>query len=378
MLLDKQLLFLPFFYVLSFIYFSTVAFSPLISQISQVLVIAIAISIFFCYRKIEYSRLFAFFAIFFYSITNGVYFLQALSIVTAYYSAKNFNIYYQARLLYFFTSIAVFLSMLYFYSGSDWLFSAFHYPNYLIEGFDRLLGLDASPAMLGFLSGLSITFLLFDVNLSLKFRWSLCLLFLITLILTASRTGIIGLIISLIVAHFKRLNFSIIVMFLILFPLVATITYSNSENDLSIRMLLETLTSSRVIIWSNIYLNFQNFGLIHNLIGIGKPLDIGDIYFLMSHSTNFIYSPQASLESSWLKLLIYHGYSFYICFGMLVSFGAYKIINYRQRVIFGYLVFAAIFYDFLFSLQYYFLTLIFMTVLMRNYFVSKVVSRNNC
>ncbi len=302
--------------------------------------------------------------------------LQLFTIIAAYYYAKDLNLDLQVKFVYFFTTAASFLSAFYFFFVDSWSLETIKYPHYFLEGINRLLGLDKSPALLGFLTGLSIAFLLFDEKLPLKFRGGLSFLFAIVLFFTASRTAILGLAISLMFAVFKRANFTAIVMLSILSPLVLTICYIN-DPFLTIPIFLENITSNRVIIWSNIFLNFINSEIFSIFFGIGKPPENANSYYLSSYSGSFIYSNQSSVESSWLKLMIYHGVLLYIFFLFFTAFSAFRIVSYSQRVIFAYLVFGAIFYDFLFSVQYYFLGLIFMTILKKDNVLPMVIAKKN-
>lgn len=263
------------------------------------------------------------------------------------------------------------LSLIHFYLDLDILYQRLEFTHYFFPSIYRLVGLDGSPAYLSFLAGLSAIMCVFLV----RTRWiSVCstFFFLSVVSLTASRTALLGLGVSLVFGLARGLPFAAILGSLVLFPVAATLLYLMTPRlDISALMAIEQLTSNRVINWSNLLAYFAGTDPFSVFFGIGKPPVITDAQILESQNGFFRYSFVTYAESSILKILTYHGLVVFVVFFAFVVISSANLNSYFSRITVSYFIFSAIFYDAIFSMQYLYLSVLFFYAIARDFSLNR-------
>lgn len=134
-------------------------------------------------------------------------------------------------------------------------------------------------------------------------------------------------------------------------PLIFSWLYIFYHDDL-INMFIEAATSNRVVNWVNLVNFFFDKPVVYWLFGIGKPPIIDDPLVLKAVSDLYTYKFVTYAESSWLKILTYHGIFVFVISILYFVKKSYRLIDYRSKVIFFYIVFGGVFYDSVLSVQY--------------------------
>ncbi|MBD3841917.1 MAG: O-antigen ligase family protein [Campylobacterales bacterium] len=318
----------------------------MVSQIAQASIVVTIFTWFLVIknRVSDYLVLMAISCLFYF---QGEYFLNLAVVYIAYVLGRDVNkkTVYHLFLLFSFT-VAI-LSLINFY-----LFGvSVYYSHYFLPISYRLIGLDASPTLVAFSSGLAILLLLENNDLKRVLRLFLILFFLIVLLLTASRTAILGVLLGMGVAFFRQGLFSLYILLLMLSPLIFSWLYIFYHDDL-INMFIEAATSNRVVNWVNLVNFFFDKPVVYWLFGIGKPPIIDDPLVLKAVSDLYTYKFVTYAESSWLKILTYHGIFVFVISILYFVKKSYRLIDYRSKVIFFYIVFGGVFYDSVLSVQY--------------------------
>lgn len=350
-------LFLSILVIFSLVYFIFVDTFLFASQIAQVSIIFVMMAWFIVIknRVLDYYFIIVIsFLLFF----QGVYFLTVVIAYIAYVLGKRLSEKTVNNHFLFFSFIVAFLSLINFYAFTV----PVYYSHYFLPVSHRLIGLDASPTMVAFSSGLAVLLLFWKNDVKKLTKFFLILFFLIVLLLTASRTALLGIVLGLIVAFFKRGIFSIYILLLVISPLVLSFIYI-LHHDAFIRLIIESLTSNRIINWVNIVNFFFDKQVVFWFFGIGKPPIIDDPLMLNSVSDLYVYKFVTYAESSWLKVLTYHGVFVFALTLFYVVKKSYKLDSYRSRVILAYIVFGGIFYDSVLSVQYALILILLFTTL---------------
>lgn len=355
-------IYLFFMMLFSFIYSAALVRAVPISMVAQMGALVAILLLVFSYR-FSYVFFAGICLLFLCFPFNKLYFLSLLALVLSYFAASKIS----APALIKLTLISVVLictvSILHFYLFLQIFYTPRYFNHYFFSSVYRLLGLDGSPAYLSFIAGLGMFLSLYFI----RTRWVsifLGLFFLLVVLLTASRTATLGIGISLIFGLLRGWPFAAFLGALIMSPLVITFLYVMTPR-LSIDYLIaiELATSHRVINWANLLTYFSGLNPSSILFGIGKPTVISDAGFLKSETGAFQYRFVTYAESSVLKILIYHGlFAFIFFFGFMLYKGL-SLRHYHSRVLVGYFIFSAIFYDAIFSLQYIYLSVLFFHII---------------
>lgn len=355
-------LLLFFLAVSSFVYFAALVRFPPLSVVAQM---GSLVSIFFLAFSFRYKHTF-FLAIMFlvlYLPFQERYLLSLVALVLSYAAASKISGTVLLKMTLFVAVFICVICIFHFHLGLTIFYAPVYFKNYFFSFTYRLLGLDGSPAYLSFVAGIGVLLSLFFI----RTRWvmiCLGLLFLFVVLLTASRTAAIGLIFSLIFGHLRGTPFAIYLGALIMFPLVTTYLYMMTPRlSLEYLIAIELYSSHRVINWSNLLTFFSDGNLPSILFGIGKPTLIADAEFLKSETGLYQYRFVTYAESSVLKVLVYHGLITFIFSIGLVLYKGLSMRHYHSRVLVGYFIFSAIFYDAIFSLQYIYLSVLFFYII---------------
>jgi hypothetical protein len=345
----------------SFIYFSTLVRLVPISVVAQFGSLVALLFLTFTFR---YANMFflVVVALFLYLPFHERYILAFLALVFSYLVAMKIST-ALINLILISSAIISIACMVHFYLHLQIFYTPVYFSNYFFGFASRLLGLDSSPAYLSFIAGLGMFLSLFFI----RTRWisvSLGLFFLFVVLLTASRTATLGIVLSLVFGLLKGVPFSAFVGVLILFPPIITYFYTMLPRlSLDYLIMIELATSHRVVNWANLLTYFKDLDPTSILFGIGKPTVISDAQFLQSETGLYVYKFVTYAESSILKILVYHGILVYIfAFGFML-YKSFFMRNFHSRVLVIYFIFSAIFYDAIFSLQYIYLSIFFFYVI---------------
>jgi hypothetical protein len=269
----------------------------------------------------------------------------------AYVVSKDLNEIFISDVIIKSSLIICLLSVFVFYLFGSYVFDeAVLYPHYFVENLNRLIGLDASPAFVSFSAGFAFL-LIYLKNEERDLKVSLVsLFFLLIIFFAAGRTALLGVVISTIFALLNARRFSFVILFFLLFPIFSSLIYIFID-DYEVRTLMELMTSHRVVNWSNLLLFVYDNNLQGFFFGSGKIMAIDYPYFDASETGLMVFVPEVDSESSILKIIIYHGlYSLFFFF--LILNRLFVVKRYVTKVLISYLVFASIFYDAIFSIQY--------------------------
>lgn len=300
-------------------------------QIIQLLIISI-ISMFLCVFQGEQS---VFLAILFYSIIMS----SEMDGDTAAYITIFYCLAYSV------------MSVVYFYGKFNFLFEPTLYESYFLSG-SRLLGLDGSPAYLSVLAGMGAILSCFFIKRR-SLATALVMFFIGIVLLTASRTAALAIPLGAVAGLLRGGSFACASTTLVALPLSITIIYSLPQGlRTSDLILLELFTSHRVVNWSNLLIHFSSLDIQSIIFGIGKPESIIDPTTPQSRSSAFLYNYVTYTESSILKFLLYHGAVVYTAVLIFFIYRSYCMEKYYQRVLYIYVLFCAIYFDAIFSIQY--------------------------
>lgn len=337
---------------LSLTYFLFVDGLLIVSELSQVLIF-LALLFWLNHNKIKLKELVVIISSAPLFLAQGIYLINIWSVYFSYILSRRIDKSHLEKVILLNSLLVALISLAYFYA----VLGGGGYEHYFIPFVHRLVGVDRSPTMVSFTAGLAIVLLLSSSSLDKNYKIFGIIFFFTILILTASRTSIMGLLIGLLIAFARKTFFAVVILFAILSPLLFSILYANNENIL-IRLLLEAITSNRIINWVNLYDFFHNSNLISLLFGFGKPPIIDDPLILKSMNELYNYRFVTYAESSWLKILTYHGVIIFTVITAWIVKKSYLTDSYFVRLLIFYIVFSGIFYDSVISLQYIFFTII--------------------
>lgn len=355
---------LTLLFLWSTLYFISISNFTSVSIVSQV-GIFLTIVIWFFITGTTYGKYLIFIALAFFVLFNELYVLNLLSIYLAFVLSKKLEIDYLIKASVLFSFVIACISIIHFYSGATLLYTPIHYQHYYLPSIYRLIGLDASPTIVSFSAGLALLLLLFYrrfLSLGITF---LIIFFIVVIFLTASRVALLGLVVAFVVAFLKRSMFSTVGVLLFLFPVICSVIYMSVDDNRAIQILIESISSNRVVNWVNLLHYFLHLNISDFLLGIGKPPVINDPLILVSYSGAYQYQFITYAESSWLKIFVYHGLLVFISLLSILFIFLRHLTDYKSRVLMIYFIFSAIFYDSVISLQYLPFTILFFVILMR-------------
>lgn len=243
------------------------------------------------------------------------------------------------------------MSALNFYGNYTFLFEPTLYESYFFSG-SRLLGLDGSPAYLSVLAGMGAILSCFFIK-KRSLAIALVIFFIAIVLMTASRTAAVAITLGAVAGLVRGGTFACAATTIVAIPLIITIIYSAPQGLTTADLvLLELFTSHRVVNWSNLMIYFGSIDIQSILFGVGKPESITDPATLQSRSSAFLYSYVTYAESSILKILFYHGALVYTFALVFIIHRSYSLNEYSQRLFYIYMLFCAIYFDAIFSIQY--------------------------
>lgn len=361
-LLDR--LFFKILSFLSFIYFSTVYFFVDFSVISQILIVFLLLFWFFS-KKNSYFDFILLLIISFGFIWQGFYFLNLTVLFLAYKLSFDLDESIASDIILTVSFTICLLSFSHFYFFNSFLFKdLILYPHYFGDQFYRLIGLDSSPTFLTFIAGLSAIIILTRPSFAIKRKIIYFSFYMFIILLCAGRTAIIGLFLALFISLLKNKFFTLSVLIFLLFPIITSYLYINTTY-FELKVLLELITSHRIVNWSNL-ISYYYYESIYNFIfGVGKPILIDAPLFDTSESLLFEYVPIDYAESAILKLLVYHG-TYSLVFFIFILFSSLKVKLYKTKLFISYYIFCSIFYDSVISLQYIFITIFIFKIIIND------------
>ena len=269
-----------------------------------------------------------------------------------------------SKYIIYYSLVFSILSMIFYYVFKGYgLYNYIEFENQIIPFSTRLLSLDGSPVGLALvaMSGM-ICLVSFErrsqKNLFLSF-FLLCII-----ILTGSRLVLFSLLFGSLFLFFKSRFLSFICLIIFLCPLVITFLYNHEQASYIELGIYEEITSYRVVNWTNA-LGFYLDSSVWNIVfGIGHLPKLDVAYLKKSlFDGYYIYRFVTYTESGILRLLVNYGLLFFVMFAF---FCINKIRKMKKRkCLFGVMVIlsAAILYDPVFSVQYFFILLLFYCLL---------------
>lgn len=279
----------------------------------------------------------------------------------------NRNSFYRGLAWYaVFVSLASILVYVFFHGGG--LYNYLEFSNQVIPNATRLLGLDGSPVGLSLVAvfGMLASFQLRGII----FRLLIPTFLFCVVIYTGSRTVMLALFMSLILASQKRLFYVLSLVIVTIMPFLMTYIYMSSTENSFILYYIEKITSFRVVNWVNALCYFYEGGVFDKIFGFGHlPILKSPYIFESLFDGYYQYKFVTYTESGLLRILVNYGIIFFVVFFLTVYFLAWKMNAYKDRVVVMVVFFSAFLYDPVFSIQYFFIILMMYLALTptRNY-----------
>ncbi len=338
-----------------------------VAQIFQGLIcITLIFSYFTVIKKMESS----FFALIVFMCTPlFIYFQKAYAlnlivfIILIDYARKTDPIKISKYIIYYSLAFSI-LSLIFYYVFKGYgLYNYIEYENQIIPFATRLLSLDGSPVGLSLVAMTGVICLVSFEPRSQKNVFLICFLILI-IILTGSRLVLFSILFGSLFLFLKLRLLSFICLIVFLSPLVITFLYNHEQASFIELGIYEKITSYRVVNWTNALEFYLDSSLGNIVFGLGHLPKLDVAYLNKSlFDGHYIYRFVTYTESGILRLLINYGLLFFVMFFFFCLNKIRKMKN--RKCLFGVMVIlsAAILYDPVFSVQYFFIFLVFYSLL---------------